>query len=216
MSFTPHLSCICHLFSRFSCYLLDSGLIILISIVFFSLFLISRHSAVSVHPFYSLFFFFHFYPPFSISNPLSSFICPSVPPLEKVTFAVKCSSPPLYHTVKKMPWHYVPGGHSIDFSSHVSRLPLFLFLLLLWLPLSPGLRLSPIPSHPSLPQRPGSPSDSLSVVPFHATHWLALHYSANILHLFHTPTHSRMCTYIQTDLFHPPIRLTALLKLPRT
>lgn len=101
MSFTPHLSCICHLFSRFSCYLLDSGLIILISIVFFSLFLISRHSAVSVHPFYSLFFFFHFYPPFSISNPLSSFICPSIPPLEKVTFAVKCSSPPLYHTVKK-------------------------------------------------------------------------------------------------------------------
>lgn len=133
MSFTLHLSCICRLFSRFSCYLLDSGLIILISIVFFFLILISRHSAVSAHPFYSL-CFFHFYPPFSISNPFSSFICPSIPPLEKVTFAVKCSSPPLYHMVKKMPWHYVPGGHSIDFSSHVSRLPLF--LLLLWLPLS--------------------------------------------------------------------------------
>lgn len=82
--------------------------------------------------------------------------------------------------------------------------------------LSPSLCLSPIPSHPSLPQRAGSLSDSLSLVPFHAAQWLALHYSANILHLFLTPTHSWMRTYIQTGLFNSPIRLTALLKLPRT
>lgn len=159
-------------------------------------------------------FTLHTYPLFSISNPFFSIICLSIPPLEKVTFAVKRSSPPLYHTVKKMPWHYVPGGHSIDFSSHVSHTshspsPLTPSL-------SPSLCLSPIPSHPSLPQRAGSLSDSLSLVPFHAAQWLALHYSANILHLFLTPTHSWMRTYIQTGLFNSPIRLTALLKLPRT
>lgn len=46
-------------------------------------------------------FSLHIYPPFSISNPFFSIICPSIPPLEKVTFAVKRSSPPLYHAVKK-------------------------------------------------------------------------------------------------------------------
>lgn len=93
----------------------------------------------------ALSFSLHIYPPFSISRPFFSIICPSVPPLEKVTFAVKRSSPPLYHAVKKkMPWHYVPGGHSIDFCSHVSSLPLP--LLLLWLPLSLWVCVS-LPSH---------------------------------------------------------------------
>lgn len=145
------------------------------------------------------------------------FFHPSIhPSIREGDFCSKMLQPSIIpHGIKKMPWHYVPGGHSIDFSSHVSPLPLFLLLLLLllWLPLSARVCVS-LPSR--LPQRAGSLSDSLSVVPFHAAQWPALHYSANILHFFHTPAHSWMRTYIQADLFHPPIRLTALLKLPRT
>lgn len=95
-------------FSRFSSYLLYSALIIIhiFIFIFFYSFVITSLCCFSAPPLtsatpWNLTPLHAHLSPFSISNPFFSIICPSIPLLEKVTFAVKRSSPPLYHAVKK-------------------------------------------------------------------------------------------------------------------